>query len=197
MKTTLVFAILLWWQLCGGHLAVREQFKRRIWQHVAPWNHKKGRKWVLVLFFFPIKFILMVCFLCWMCLRGECVWWCRGMFLQYALNINSRDAPALLEIFVLVWFFQSHSIKNLWLERLKRREMFPSEGKYLQRQRHNVPAFFPSGKKHWMTQGEWWKCGYTSYWNTNNILPFCITHLLDDSCFPLCCQSFPYTGDIM
>lgn len=58
-KTTFVCAILLWWQLCGGHLAVREQFKRRIWQHVASSYHNKGRKWDLALFF-PMKFILIV-----------------------------------------------------------------------------------------------------------------------------------------
>lgn len=49
--------------------------------------------------------------------------------------------------------------------------------------------FLPCSKKQWVTQGKWWKHGHTSYWNTNNMLPFCITHLLDDSCFSSCCQS--------
>lgn len=121
---------------------------------------------------------------------------------KYTLKFGSGESLFPSRSLCLGLVSLSHSIKNWRPERLKWRERFPSEAKWIWRQRHNVPSFSPAGKKHWMAQGKWKKKKQPPpktpniFLHFGTLTMFAFLHLSfawKDNChFPSCVASPPF-----
>lgn len=134
-------------------------------------------------FFFHEIHTDSLCFLCWMYLFCAGVWWWWGdVFAVVCIKLKRCSCPSGILCIGLV--FPESLNKAFVVGKIEKERGIPQWGKVASEAEAQCSFFFPSGKKQWMTQEKWWKRGHASYWNTNDILPFCITHLLDDNCFP-------------
>lgn len=100
-----------------------------------------------------------------------------------------KRSPCPSGILCIGLVFPESLNKEFVVGKIEKERYISQWGKVASEAETQCSFFLPCSKKQWVTQGKWWKHGHSSYQNTNNILPFCITHLLDDSCFSSCCQS--------